>query len=67
MKTSDKYLISKFFSRNSMHLLADDNGYYQIQKMMKDHFPTPPSTLREGYELLYRKLLSDYRNEYIYK
>ncbi|MGN5107535.1 sce7726 family protein [Aeromonas hydrophila] len=67
MKNSERYLITKLFSKHSLQILAEEGGNHKIKELIHHHLSERSCTILEAFEFLYNKLFMEYRNEYVYK
>ncbi|MGF1732143.1 sce7726 family protein [Photobacterium kasasachensis] len=67
MNISERILVSRLFSRKSMLMLAQEDGHKKIRDEILAPLGEEVETLRNAFDSIYSNLLSEYRNEYVYK
>lgn len=67
MNNSERHTITNLFSKKSMMALMDEESNDKLKLLMARHLHEDGLTLWEAFEHLYKRLVKEYRNEYVYK
>ncbi|HHF0565447.1 TPA: sce7726 family protein [Vibrio alginolyticus] len=67
MNNSERHTITNLFSKKSMMALMDEESNDKLKLLMTRHLHEDGLTLWEAFEHLYKRLVKEYRNEYVYK